>query len=207
MTWSSACVAQVMDAAWRSAARGEGRSERVMPMDQGWRRVSSSRLAADGPEEAGRSHGWSTPGMIKGRHVEVMKMSSAKSRGARREVGHESSSGLAVWASKLSRRPVSWFGPQNQDPGSLARLSGPGTCRGTWRRGLGGLGLKTTKSEGFPVLASKLGGGAWRCLGRREGCVDGSQRLRGVEARCAKFSRPSDEERKRNRQNAPAWVV
>src|SRR5579883_3285485 len=65
---------------------GEGRA-RV-----GWR--------TEGPEETGRSHGWSTPGIIKGRHVETMGMASAKSRGARREVGHAFPSGLAVWASK-----------------------------------------------------------------------------------------------------------
>jgi len=61
-----------------------------------------SRLAADGPEEAERSHGWSTPGIIKGRHVETVEMASAKSRGARREAGHAFPPGLAVWASKLS---------------------------------------------------------------------------------------------------------
>src|SRR5579883_981602 len=94
--------------------------------------------------------------MIERRHVEVMKISSAKSRGARREVGHESSlwfgslglktvqkAGFLVWASKPrsgelseAKRPrnvprhvakrFGWFGPQNHQV-----------------RGFPGFGLKT----------------------------------------------------------------
>ena len=162
---------------------GEGRA-RV-----GWR--------TEGPEEAGRSHGWSTPGIIKGRHVETVGMASAKSRSARREVGHAFPSGLAVWASKLSRRLVSWFGPQNQDPRGLARLSGPRTCRGTWRSWFGWFGPQNHQGGGFPDFRLKIWSEGSMGIGRTEGGTDGAQRLRGVEARCAKHSRPSDEDRKR----------
>src|SRR5579883_3382299 len=105
------CVAQVMDAAWRSTAGGEGGREEVVPMTKDGEGRARVGWRTEGPEEAGRSHGWSTPGMIERRHVETMKTASAKSSEARREVGHATSSGLAVWASKLSRRLVSWFGP------------------------------------------------------------------------------------------------
>ena len=70
-------------------------------------------------------------------------------------------------------------------------------------KGFGWFGPQNHQVEGFPDFGLKTGGGAWRCLGRREGRVDGSRTLRGVEARCAKYSRPSDEKRKRNGQKRP----
>src|SRR5579883_2084401 len=143
------CVAQVMDAAWRSTAGGEGGREEVVPMTKDGEGRARVGWRTEGPEEAGRSHGWSTPGIIKGRHVEMMEMASAKSRGARREVGHAFPSSLVVWASKLSRRLVSWFGPQNQDLRGLARLSGPRTCRGTWQSRFGWFGPQNHQGRGF----------------------------------------------------------
>src|SRR5579871_4915620 len=141
--------------------------------------------------------------MIKGRHMEVMKMSLAKSRGARREVGHESSSrfgslglktvqkaGFLVWASK----------PRS---GELSEAKRPRNVPRHVAKGFGWFGPQNHQDEGFPGFGRKTGGGAWRCLGRREGCVDGSRTLRGVEARCAKYSRPSDQKRNENGLKRP----
>ena len=98
--------------------------------------------------------------------------------------------GFLVWASK----------PRF---GGLARLSGPWTCRGTCRSRFRWFGPQNHQGGGFPGFGLKTGGGVWRCLGRREGCVDGSRTLRGVEARCAKYSRPSDRKRNENGRKRP----
>src|SRR5579871_1513597 len=95
--------------------------------------------------------------MIKGRHMEVMKMSLAKSRGARREVGHESSSrfgslglktvqkaGFLVWASK----------PRS---GELSEAKWPRNVLRHVAKEFGWFGLQNHQVEGFPGFGSKPG--------------------------------------------------
>jgi hypothetical protein len=111
--------------------------------------------------------------------------------------------GFGDLASKSPRRPVSWFGPQNQDPRGLARLSGLRNVPRHVAEWFGWFGPQNHQGGGFPGFGLKTGGGVWRCLGRREGRVDGSRTLRGVEARCAKDSRPSDRKRNENGLKRP----
>src|SRR5579859_7032927 len=98
--------------------------------------------------------------------------------------------GFLVWASK----------PRS---GELSEAKQPRNVPRHVEKGFGWFGPQNHQVGGFPGFSLKTGGGAWRCLKRCEGCVDGSRTLRGVEARCAKYSRPSDEEGKRNRRKRP----
>jgi len=110
--------------------------------------------------------------------------------------------GLVIWPQNHQGGRFLGLGLKTK-VGGLARLSGPRTCRGTWRSWFRWFGPQNHHGGGFSGFGLKTGVGArYGRVARRTrgGCVElrqGASITRG---------RPMGEERKTD-ENAPAWVV
>src|SRR5579859_6642900 len=112
--------------------------------------------------------------MIKRRHVEMVESASAKSSGARREAGHATSSGFGSLGLKTVWKAGFLVWASKPRSGELSEAKRPRDVPRHVAKGFGWFGPQNHQVGGFPDFGLKTGGGAWRCLGQREGLVDSS---------------------------------